>query len=184
MPGTQRSHTFHTPPTCQPNHLHVSSTWPSRATTYYLYTFHMPFTGYLYAIHIFSSCHLLMLHWSSTHRLCAISMPPLTCHVPATHIHRLAIWCALHHPPNENQHQVRTPRTSAKPSPLATSFPLKMCSHPPHQLLTFAGAALPGDDLPADATGLHLLEGLHLEVVSLGGLQILWLWEERHNDQA
>lgn len=59
-----------------------------------------------------------------------------------------------------------------------------MCSHPPHQLLTFAGAALPGDDLPADATGLHLLEGLHLEVVSLGGLQILWLWEERHNDQA
>ena len=55
----------------------------------------------------------------------------------------------------------------------------------PDQLLTFAGATLPGDGLSADTTGLHLLEGLHLEVVSLGGLQILRLWGgERHSDQA
>ena len=58
--------------------------------------------------------------------------------------------------------------------------------HPPgpKHLLTFAGAALPGDDLSTDPTGFHLLEGLHFEVVSLGGLQILWLWEERHSSQA
>ena len=44
-----------------------------------------------------------------------------------------------------------------------------------HRPRTFANAALPSDGLAADATGLHLLEGLHLEVVGLGGLQVFWL---------
>lgn len=50
--------------------------------------------------------------------------------------------------------------------------------------LTFASTALPGDDLAADPTRLHLLEGLYLEVVCLGGFQVLWLQEERDSGQA
>lgn len=44
-----------------------------------------------------------------------------------------------------------------------------------HRPRTFANAALPSDGLTADATRFHLLEGLHLEMVGLGGLQVFWL---------
>lgn len=120
---------------------------------------------------------------------------PAMCHAHTrahTHTHsRLAIHCAHHPLPDENQAPDQDPKDigEAESCPdLAPGhlIPMKTCSSPPwpNQLLTFAGATLPGNDLPADATGFHLLEGLHLKVVSLGGLQVLGLWDKRYSDQA
>ena len=163
-PSTSQPHTSHTPPTC---HHVLSKRLP--------HAIHMPSVGHPHTFFM-----------SSTHKLHAISMPSITCHVPFTHTYMLAIRVLSLSSQMRTRHPLGTPRTSQPrqgPKPLIST---KTRSPPPRprQPLTFAGAALSGDDLSADPTGLHLLEGLHLEVVSLGGLQVLWLWEERHRGQA
>ena len=143
----------------------------------------MPATHRPHTIHLPPHTTLLHVIHTQPH---AISMPSITCHVPFTHTYTLAIRVLSLSSQMRTRHPLGTPRTS---QPRWDSKPLisaKTCSPSPrpHQLPTFAGAALPGDDLSADPTGLHLPEGLHLEVVSLGGLQVLWLWEGRHRSQA
>lgn len=107
----------------------------------------------------------------------------MACHVPSTHTHMLAIRCPQHPLQDEDKAPGGDPKDIYKTESKSQgiSLPWRFTPHPPRpdQVLTFAGATLPSDDLSADTTGLHLLEGLHLEAVSLGGLQILWLWEER-----
>ena len=78
---------------------------------------------------------------------------------------------------------VETPHTPNQTSPTTTTTTTTTCPGS-HQPRTYANTAFPSDGLPADATGLHLLEGLHLEVVGLGGLQVFWLWEEMPRDQS
>lgn len=182
----------HTPPTHLPHALHVPTTHHPQANHSPSHTSrtnhtpstccHIPSTRLPHAIHMPSVYHLRALFTSSTHKLQAISKPPITCHVLSIHTHTLSIPSQM-----STRHQVGTPGTvqPGAPDHLKTvkTHPLPHPPGPKH-LLTFAGAALPGDDLSTDPTGFHLLEGLHFEVVSLGGLQILWLWEEKHSSQA
>lgn len=172
-PCTHQPHTNHMTSTGQPHPftrpphaLHTPTTHHPPATTYYPNAFHMPSVGHPHTFFM-----------SSTHKLHAISMPSITCDVPFTHTYMLAIRVLSLSSQMRTRHPLGTPRTAQPrqdPEPLVST---KTRSPPPwpRQPLTFAGTALPGDDLPADPTGLHLLEGLHLEVVSLGGLQVLWL---------
>lgn len=127
-PSTHHPHANRTISMCHPQVLHILPTNLPHATTYYPYAFHMPFAGHLFTIHIPSSCHLTTLYQSSSHRLHATSMLPLTCHVPFTHTHVLAIRCAQHPLPDENPAPGQDPRTYTKPSPSLTwpqaiSFP-------------------------------------------------------------
>lgn len=87
--------------------------------------------------------------------------------LPATHRHALRV--LIIYMSTVLQQMRDPPPAPGQTGPTTTTCPGS------HQPRTFANAALPSDGLAADGTGLHLLEGLHLEVVGLGGLQVFWL---------
>lgn len=185
-------HTIHMPSTHVPHANHMTSTGQPHPTHKISTPHHMLSTHLAHAIHMPSVCHSYTFFMPSTRNAShpPTNYTPFPCHLsPTCAIHILAI-SVLSIPS-----QMRTPGTrlghqghpqsrvpgwvGPRPCPSrADTLPAPW----PDQLLTFAGAALTGDGLSADATGLHLLEGLHLEVVRLGGVQVLWLWEERHSD--